>query len=237
MTLADLAAKIDHTALKPETTIVQIEQLCREAVANGFAAVCINPVFVSMSARMLEGQAPKVCTVVGFPLGAMTSEAKAAEAREAIRLGAREVDMVLWVGGLKSGRFDWVQDDISRVADACRREGALLKVILECALLTDDEKKRACELCMSAGAHFVKTSTGYGFVKGADGKYSYQGATEHDIKLMRANCSPKVQVKAAGGVRDLDMLIRMRDWGCSRCGASATAAILDEYKKRAAAGL
>lgn len=215
---------IDHTALKAETTPVQIQQLCREARDLGCASVCVNPVYVSMAARLLEGSPVKVCTVVGFPLGASTTASKVAEAREAIRLGATEIDMVQWVGGVKSGQFDWVEEDISRLADACRSEDAILKVILENCLLTDEEKTRCCKLCVSAGAHFVKTSTGFGA----------SGATVQDVRRMADIAkSAGLGVKAAGGIRTYADMLAMINAGATRIGASATLNIIEEARAAA----
>jgi deoxyribose-phosphate aldolase len=223
MTPQDLARMIDHTALKPETTPAQIEQLCREALAFNFASVCVNPVFVSSAARLLEGRAVKTCTVVGFPLGATTTAQKVAEAKEAIRFGASEIDMVLWIGGLKAKQDEWVGSDIAALAEVCREAGALLKVILECALLTDDEKKRAAELCVQAKADFVKTSTGF-----ASG-----GATVEDVKLLASIAKPAgLGVKAAGGIRTYDDAMRMIEAGATRLGASAGVKIMEEAAKK-----
>jgi deoxyribose-phosphate aldolase len=225
MTLRELAALIDHTALKPEATLDQIQQLCREALTHGFASVCIHPVFVSAASPLLDGSPVKVCTVVGFPLGANTSVAKGFETREALRLGAREIDMVIWVGGVKSRRWEWVEEDVAEVARICRGEGALLKVILECALLTDEEKRRACEVCVRAGAHFVKTSTGFG----------PGGATVEDVRLMADAVKAKgLGVKAAGGIRSYGDVLRMVDAGATRIGTSSGVKIMDEAR---AAGL
>jgi deoxyribose-phosphate aldolase len=221
MTPSDYAALIDHTALKAETTPAQIQQLCREARELGCASVCVNPVYVSMAARFLEGTAVKVCTVVGFPLGAATTACKVFEAREAIKFGATEIDMVQWVGGVKAGQFDWVEEDISRLADTCRDGGAILKVIFENALLTDDEKTRCSKICVSAGAHFVKTSTGF----------SSSGATVEDVRLMSAIAKPAgLGVKAAGGIRTLSDMKAMLAAGATRVGASATLQIIEQAR-------
>ena len=221
MTLRELAALIDHTILKPEATLDQIRQLCREAQENGFASVCINPVFVSTAARLLEGSETKVCTVVGFPLGASTTAVKGLETREAIRLGAREIDMVIWIGGVKSRRWDWVEEEIAELARICRGENALLKVIFECALLTDDEKRQVCEICARAGAHFVKTSTGF----------STGGATVEDVRLMSDAVKAKgLGVKAAGGIRSYSELIRMVEAGATRIGTSSGVKIIEEAR-------
>jgi deoxyribose-phosphate aldolase len=225
MTLRELAALIDHTALKPEATLDQIQRLCREALSHGFASVCIHPVFVAAASRLLDGSPVKVCTVVGFPLGANTSAAKGFETREALRLGAREIDMVIWVGGVKSQRWEWVEEDIAEVARSVHEQDALLKVILECALLTDEEKRRACEACVRAGARFVKTSTGFG----------PGGATIEDVRLMAEAVKGKgLGVKAAGGIRSYADLLRMVEAGATRIGTSSGVKIIDEAR---AAGL
>jgi deoxyribose-phosphate aldolase len=217
----EIAALIDHTALKPETTPAQIEQLCREARTFGFASVCVNPVYVPTASRLLEDTPVRICTVIGFPLGASATATKVFEACEAIRLGACEIDMVLWIGGLKAGDDDRVESDIRELADVCRREGSLLKVIFECALLTDDEKKRASKICVRAGAHFLKTSTGF-----ASG-----GATVEDVRLMSQIAAPAgLGVKAAGGIRTLPDLLKMVEAGATRIGTSSGVKILDEAR-------
>jgi deoxyribose-phosphate aldolase len=216
-----LAAMIDHTALKPETGVTQIEQLCREALTYGFASVCVNSAYASSCSRLLEGSNVRTCCVVGFPLGAATTASKVFEARDAIKLGAKEIDMVLWVGGIKSGQWGWVEEDIAEVARACREGEAILKVIFECGLLTNDEKKRACEICIRAGAHFVKTSTGFG----------PGGATVEDVRLMSKIVKPAgLGVKAAGGIRTFTDALLMVDAGATRLGASSSVKILDEAR-------
>ena len=221
MTPERIAAIIDHTALKPETTDRQIEQLCREALDYGFCTVCVNPVFVPLAGRLLYGASVKVCTVVGFPLGASDSATKVDETRHAIDRGAQEIDMVLWVGGLKAGRLADAEQDISEVARVCREGDALLKVILECALLTDDEKRKACEICVRAGAQFVKTSTGFG----------PGGATAEDVHLMaEAVKYAGLGVKAAGGIRTYSDALRMMEAGATRIGASASVKIIEEAR-------
>lgn len=218
MTAAELARRIDHTALKPETTLDQIVQLCREAVAHNFAAVCVNPVFVTVAAPLLQDTDVRVCTVVGFPLGASTTAAKVNETREAMRMGAREIDMVIWIGGLKSGKWDWVEEDVARIAGVCNENDALLKVILECALLTDDEKLRACELCVRARAHFVKTSTGF----------AASGAVIADVQLMASVAGPAgLGVKAAGGIRSYSEAVAMLEAGATRIGTSSGVRIVE----------
>ncbi|HXE76068.1 MAG TPA: deoxyribose-phosphate aldolase [Candidatus Xenobia bacterium] len=215
---ADIAALIDHTLLRPEATRADILKLCEEAARFGFASVCINPTWVSVAAAALRGSRVKVCTVVGFPLGATLPSVKVLETEEVVKLGAQEVDMVINVGALKSGDDDRVCQDIRGVVEACRRGGAITKVILECALLTDEEKVRASCLAQAAGADFVKTSTGFG----------PGGATAHDVELMRLAVGPEMGVKAAGGIRSYEDLKKMVKAGATRIGASASVKILQE---------
>jgi len=234
---------IDHSLLHPTMTDQELEDGCRLAVRYGVASVCIKPYYTARAAQLLKGTNVKVGAVIGFPHGNSTTECKRYETEQACKEGAVEIDMVINIGKALGGDWDYVERDVRAVCDEAHTRGAKVKVIFENDYLTqggaglssDDFKRKLCAICERAGADWIKTSTGYGFVKGADGKYSYKGATEADLALMRASVSPKVQVKAAGGVRDLDGLIRVRELGASRCGASATAAILDEYKKRAAA--
>ena len=207
----DMARYIDHPLLKPEATAAEIDQLCREAAQYRFASVCINPTWVKRAAENLRGTAVPVCTVIGFPLGAGTSEIKAMEARRALRDGAREVDMVLNIGALKSGDHDLVLKDIEKVVDSAHEVGALCKVILETALLTDEEKVVASALAKKAKADFVKTSTGFG----------PGGATVYDVALMRETVGPEMGVKASGGVRTTDDAEDMIAAGATRIGASA----------------
>lgn len=235
-TYEQLANMIDHSLLQPALTDNQLDDGCRLAARYKVASVCIKPYAVARAADILRGSGVKVGTVVGFPHGSGSSSVKAFETRMACRDGAQEIDMVINIGKSLSGDWGYVESEISAVCNEAHSHGAIVKVIFENDLLPHDAIKiRLCQVCELAGADFVKTSTGYGFVKGPDGKYNYKGATEHDIRLMRAHCSPKVQIKAAGGVRDLDTLILFRDLGVTRCGATATAAILDEYRRRAAA--
>ena len=207
----DLAKYIDHTLLKPEATAEQIDELCAEAREYQFASVCINPTWVKRAAENLRGTNVVTCTVIGFPLGASTTAIKAMEARRALREGAREVDMVLNVGALKSGEYDQVREDIAKVAEAAHEVGGLCKVILETALLTDEEKVIASSLAKEAKADFVKTSTGFGS----------GGATVYDVALMRETVGPDMGVKASGGVRTLEDVEDMIAAGASRIGASA----------------
>ncbi|MBZ2183203.1 MAG: deoxyribose-phosphate aldolase [Bryobacter sp.] len=211
-----LARLIDHTLLRPDATEAEIAQLCDEARQYSFASVCVNPYWVPYAVNALEGSTVPVCTVVGFPLGAAPAASKAFEASTAVTFGAREIDMVLNIGALKSGLLSDVESDIHAVAGAIRPHGALLKVIFETCLLTDLEKYHACRLALTAGAHFVKTSTGF----------SRGGATVEDIRLLHSLVAPKLGVKASGGIRTYDDAIRMIEAGATRIGASASIAIV-----------
>jgi len=207
----DLARYIDHTLLRPDATTDEIDLLCDEAREHGFAAVCINPTWVRRAADRLRGTPVAVASVVGFPFGAGTTDIKAMEARRAIRDGAREIDMVINIGALRSGLYQAVRDDIARVSDACREAGAANKVIIEASLLTDEEKVIACRLAQQAKADYVKTSTGY----------SSGGATVYDVALMRETVGPSMGVKAAGGIRTAEDVEDMVAAGATRIGASA----------------
>lgn len=214
-----LASYIDHTILKADAQVKDVEKLCKEAAEFEFASVCVNAANTKQAAELLKGTVVKVCTVVGFPLGATLPQVKAFEAEEAIKNGAGEVDMVINVGALKSGLLDIVENDIKAVATACKNK-ALLKVIIETCLLTNEEKVTACELAKKAGADFVKTSTGF----------STSGATVEDIKLMRKTVGPTMGVKASGGVRDLETSLKMIEAGATRIGASASVNIVNDMK-------
>jgi deoxyribose-phosphate aldolase len=234
---------IDHSLLHPTMTDQELEDGCKLAARYGVASVCIKPYAVKRAAELLRGTGVFVGCVIGFPHGNARTEAKRYETELACRDGAVEIDMVISLGKALSGEWDYVEHDVRVVCAEAHQRGAKVKVIFENDYLTkggadlssDDFKKKLCELCERAGADWVKTSSGYGFVKQADGSYNYKGATEHDLALMRASVSARVQVKAAGGVRDLDGLIKVRDLGGSRCGATATAAMLDECRRREAA--
>ena len=221
-----LAGLIDHTLLKPDATAKEVEQLCKEAAEWKFATVCVNPTWVSLAAQQLRGSGVAVCSVVGFPLGATTPDVKQFEARRAIFDGAAEIDMVINVGALKSGDVRLVSDDIRGVVSACRAAGAGSKVIIETALLTDQEKVTACTLAKAAGADYVKTSTGFG----------PGGATAADVALMRRSVGDEMGVKASGGVRDLDQMKAMVAAGATRIGASAGVRIVRESRGQSAAG-
>jgi len=224
LTERDIAKTIDHSLLKPELDDAFVEDGCRLATEYDVASVCVPPVHVRRAAVLLDGTDVKVGTVVGFPHGYATTETKVAETRQALADGATEIDMVLQIGALKSGRDGDVQFDIAAVVEVAHADGAIVKVIFENAYLTDDEKIRACRLSEAAGADFVKTSTGF-----ASG-----GATHDDLRLMRATTSPHVQVKAAGGVRTLDALLDVMALGVTRIGATATKTIIDDFRERKA---
>jgi deoxyribose-phosphate aldolase len=218
---------IDHTILKPESTRAQVEQVCKEALQYDFASVCVNSCWTQLVADTLKGSAVKVCVAVGFPLGAMTTLAKMFETDQAIEAGAREVDMVINVGALKSGLYDFVRDDIVGVVSSCKknkRKSALLKVILETFLLSDDEKKLACEIAKAAGADFVKTSTGF----------NGGGATVEDIRLMRSVVGESMGVKASGGVRSYEQAVAMIEAGANRIGTSSGISIVQGVAGKAA---
>jgi deoxyribose-phosphate aldolase len=206
---------IDHTALKADTNIKQIEKLCAEARESEFFSVCVNSYYVKKAVALLSGSSIKVCTVVGFPLGASTMETKRFEAMKAVAEGAKEIDMVINISAIKSGEWQYVLDDMSSLAQVCHQQGALLKVILETCLLTEEEKKKACELAVKAGVDFVKTSTGF----------STGGATVHDVKLMKSIVG-NMGVKASGGIRDAETARQMIEAGATRLGTSASVEIM-----------
>lgn len=218
LTKSELASYMDHTLLKADATAERIDAVIAEARELGCASVCVNGAWVPRVAAGLADSAVATCAVIGFPLGAGSTAVKVAEAADVIAAGAAEVDMVINIGWLKSGDETAVRDDITAVADACHAGGAILKVIIECCLLTDAEKVRACELSREAGADFVKTSTGF----------STGGATPADVALMRAAVGPEMGVKAAGGIRTLADALAMIDAGANRLGVSAAPAILAE---------
>ncbi len=228
-----LAKMIDHSLLHPTMTDDDLKKGCDIARQYDVASVCIKPYAVRQAAAWLEGSDVLVGTVIGFPHGGSTVAIKVAETIEACRDGAVEIDMVVNIGKVLSGDWDYVRDEIKAITEATHAEGAIVKVIFENDYLPDDAHKiRLCEICSEVGADFVKTSTGYGFNKGDDGRYGYLGATEHDLKLMRQHTAPGVQVKAAGGVRTLDDLLKVREWGVTRVGATATVAMIGEARRR-----
>lgn len=216
---ASLAGYIDHTLLKPDAKEDEIVVLCKEAMKNHFASVCVNPSYVPLCSKLLAGSGVMVCTVVGFPLGAMTTEAKAFETRDAVMKGADEIDMVINIGKLKSGDYKTVIEDIQGVVKAAQKK--TVKVIIEAAHLNDYEKVIACVLCKAGGAHFVKTSTGF----------APSGATVNDVALMRKVVGEEMGVKAAGGIRDCETALNMVHAGATRIGASASVKIIAGEKK------
>jgi len=222
ITSRDIAKMIDHSLLRPELTRADIERECGIAKQYDVASVCCVPTDVKLACELLAGTSVKVGAVVGFPHGYCTTRTKAFEAEQAIADGAVEIDMVLHIGKLLSGEFDYVRDDIQAVVAVAHQRGAIVKVILENCYLSDELKAAGCRLCEEAGADFVKTSTGFG--KG--------GATLEDLALMRRSVSPEVQVKAAGGVRDLDMALKVREAGATRFGATRTGEIIEAAIQR-----
>ena len=224
-TFRDIARMFDHSLLQPVLTDAEMEAGCRLAREYGVASVCIKPYGVRMAAQVLAGSGIAVGTVIGFPHGSSRTETKVFESRLALRDGARELDMVIDVGALISGRDAYVQEQIAEIVEVAHADGALVKVILENAYLTDDQKVRGCRMVEAAGADFVKTSTGF----------APTGATIEDLKLMRRSVSQRVGVKAAHGIRTLDALIEVLEIGVTRVGATQTAAMLDEFKARKAA--
>lgn len=217
ITAQELARYIDHTLLKPDATYAQIAQLCEEARRYGFATVCINPVHVRLCAQLLRGSGVGICSVVGFPLGATPTRVKCYETQQAISDGATEIDMVIHIGALKSKDYDLVREDIAAVVRTCHNNAAICKVIIEAALLTDDEKIKACQLAKEVGADYVKTSTGFG----------PGGATVHDVMLMRQTVGADMGVKAAGGIRTYQDAVAMLKAGATRIGASASIQIME----------
>ncbi|MBO7122727.1 MAG: deoxyribose-phosphate aldolase [Treponema sp.] len=237
MTREEIAKMIDHTLLAATATKAQIEKLCDEAKKYNFASVCVNPVWVHLAAKELQGHSSAVCTVIGFPLGAEKSQAKAFAAKEAVLDGADEVDMVINIGAAKDGAFDLVQDDIRVVVQAAKEGGqqkgkkALVKVIVETCYLTDQEIEAACLAAKKAGADFVKTSTGFGTPKGADGKALPNGAQVRHVALMRKTVGPEMGVKASGGIRDAAFAKELVAAGANRLGCSAGVAIVEGWKE------
>lgn len=239
----EMAKMIDHSLLRPHLTDQELEEGCRLAIRYGTVSVCIKPYFVKRAAELLKGTGLIVGGVIGFPHGNSPTEAKRYETQLACQDGAAEIDMVINIGKALSGDWAYVGHEIKAVCDEAHRHGAKVKVIFEndylhkggAGLTGDDLKRRLCQISERAGADWVKTSTGFAYLKKPDGTDAAKGATEHDLRLMRESVSPKVQVKAAGGVRNLDGLIRVRELGASRCGTTSTAEILDEYRRREAA--
>jgi len=228
----EIAKMIDHSILHPTLTDDDLKRECEVAKKYNVASVCVKPYAVKLAVEILKGSEVAVGTVIGFPAGNSSIAVKVFETETACRDGAVEIDMVINIGKALQEDWKYLEEEIKAVVDTSHRFGAITKVIFETDYLTRDEHKiRLCEICSGAGAEYVKTSTGFGFVKGSDDKYSYAGATAHDLALMRKYSAPEVKVKAAGGVRTLADLLKYKELGISRCGATATAAMLDEAKK------
>jgi len=223
---------IDHSLLHPTMTDRDVLDGCALARKYNVATACVKPYAVSMSREALAGSQVQVCSVIGFPHGNSSAGIKVAETVQAVQDGATEIDMVINIGKALGGQWDYVSDEIKSINDACLEHQAILKVIFETDYLHDEQIISLCEICSRHKVAFVKTSTGYGFVKQANGCYSYTGATDHNLSLMRAHSAPEVQIKAAGGVRTLDDLLRVRALGATRIGATATETILEDAKAR-----
>ena len=235
MNKKEIASYIDHTLLAPQATVSQIENLCAEAAKYGFASVCVNPSYVQLASELLKNSTSKVCTVVGFPLGATPTEVKAFEAANCVKRGADEVDMVINIGAAMDSRFTEVSSDIATVVEASKKEGEKLgkqivvKVILETCYLDDYTIKNCCMCAKKAGADFVKTSTGFAILKDKEGKLLPNGATAHHVALMRETVGPEMGVKASGGVRNAEQALEMIKAGANRIGASSGAAIVAAF--------
>lgn len=232
VSLRELAKMIDHSLLHPTMTDEVIREGCELAVRYDVATVCVKPYAVPLARDLVAGSDVAVCAVIGFPHGNSTPRIKFAETLHVIADGATEVDMVINVGKALGGDWDYVSEEIRQINHACVTQGALLKVIFETDYLQDEHVTRLCAICSEHRVAFVKTSSGYGFVKQPNGDYNYKGATDAVLRLMRAHSAAEVQIKAAGGVRTLDDLLRVRAIGVTRIGATATAAILDEARAR-----
>ena len=231
--VTELAKMIDHSLLHPTMTDQTLKEGCQLAKKYNVASVCIKPYAIPLALEILQGSDVAVGTVIGFPQGSATIETKVYETKQACEAGATEIDMVVSIGKVLSEDWDYVTQEIKAVTEATHQHGAIVKVIFENDFLDNDAHKiKLCEICSALNVDFVKTSTGYGFVKGDDGKYSYQGATHPDLKLMRQHSAPEVQVKAAGGVRTLDDLLKVQALGVTRVGATATATMLNEAQQR-----
>lgn len=231
--ITELAKMIDHSLLHPTMTDEDLKQGCALAKAYNAATVCIKPYAIKEALQWVQGSDVLVCAVIGFPHGNSSTAVKVFETEQACTDGAQEIDMVVNIGKVLSNDWQYVENEIAAIVAVTKKYKAALKVIFENDFLPADSYKiKLCEICSKLQVEFVKTSTGYGFVKGADGKYSYEGATEHDLILMRKHSAPSVQIKAAGGVRTLDDLLKVKSLGVTRIGATATAAIIDEAKKR-----
>jgi deoxyribose-phosphate aldolase len=230
--LITLSKMIDHSLLHPALTDEEIVKGCNVAVKYNVAAICIKPYAIEMCKKPLEGSEVGICSVISFPHGNSTTSVKIKETEEALNSGASEIDMVVNIGKVLSGKWTFVSDEIKRINETVVSHNSILKVIFENDYLNDEHIIKLCEICSNNSVAFVKTSTGYGFVKQPNGMYTYRGATDNHLKLMREHCSPQIKLKAAGGIRTLDDLLRVRSLGVERIGATATAIILEEAKSR-----
>jgi deoxyribose-phosphate aldolase len=232
VTVRDIAKMIDHSLLHPTMTDKDVREGCELSKQYDVATACVKPYSIPMAAEILDGTDVKVCAVIGFPHGNSTTAIKVHEAEDAVNAGAPEIDMVVNVGKVLGGQYDYVAEEVKAINGAVVSLGGILKVIFENDYLKDEHIIKLCEICSAAKVAFVKTSTGYGFVKQENGMYSYKGAQEHHLTLMREHCPAQVQIKAAGGVRTLDDTLRVREIGVTRIGATATRAIIEEARKR-----
>jgi deoxyribose-phosphate aldolase len=231
--IRELARMIDHSILHPTVTDKDLERECRVAAKYNVASVCVKPYMVKKAAELLKDTSVAVGCVVGFPAGNSTIGVKVFEAENACRDGAVEIDMVINIGKVLSGDWQYIEKEVSGVTAACHANGAIVKIIFETDYITGKEDKiKLCRICTGAGADYVKTSSGFGFVKDSEGRFFYKGATITDIRLMKMHSGPGVKIKAAGGIRTLDQLLAVKEAGCSRCGATATAAIMEEANVR-----
>jgi deoxyribose-phosphate aldolase len=233
ITVSDIAKMIDHSILHPTFTDNDLKNNCEIARKYHVATICVKPYHTRMASDILKGSDVAVCAVIGFPHGNSAIDIKVAETLQVIKDGATEVDMVVNIGKVLQADWDYIDNELKAIYDICLKNKALLKVIFETDYITRDEDKiKLCELCSKHKVAFVKTSTGYGFVKGIDGKYSYEGATEYNVKLMRKYCAPEIQIKAAGGIRNLEQVLKMRELGVTRIGATATADIIETARRK-----
>ena len=232
-TAKQLAKMIDHSILHPTMTDSDLKRECEIAIKYDVASVCVKPYAVKQAAGILNGSDVRVGCVIGFPAGNSSIPVKVFEAEQACKDGAVEIDMVINIGKALQGDWNYITDEIKAVTDVCHKNAAIVKVIFETDFITNDaDIVKLCQICTGVGADYVKTSTGYGFVKQANGDYNYKGATISVLRLMKENIGPNVKLKAAGGVRNLDQLLAVREAGCSRCGATATSTIMEDAFSR-----
>lgn len=232
-TIKEIAQMIDHSLLNPTMTDEDVRTGCEIAKKYGMATACVKPLHVAMAQAILNGSGTKVCAVIGFPHGNSITKIKVAETKQAIKDGATEIDMVIHAGKVLAKDWRYIKKDIAAVNKACTKSGAILKVIFENDFIPDDASKiKLCKICNAVKVAFVKTSTGYGYIKQSNGEYNYRGATIEDVKLMRKYSDPSIQIKAAGGIRNLDDLLKYRDLGVTRIGATASVVMIEDAKRR-----